>query len=520
MKERSPIMDALDIKILSHLQEHGSLHTLSNSIIKRSELSIHRRIESINSLLPDEKKLYIENHVVYSNINYQDYIKAIKSIPFYTYSTSQRERFSFIIIQSLLKEVVNTTSLYKHLGLSLSTKKNDNRCLTDFLLNKELTKEIARKKGITIKGNETFIRIEGTKILLKILELDAYNRLKLRQANNPMEVLIAEYFITETALHANTVKKIVTKLMSRYYDLSYPSKKFISLYLILMLYRNERGHYIKRVVDLPFEVANSFYIVENPLENKTLYALLLSLDTMSSSQPYIESIAFKERVTQFINHIQKEIIPQIFSYNDLFNEVYQFIIKCMLRTAFHFNFYDNKLDETSIELPNLFNLISESSFIANELKLSQEQISTLTLIFRKHIMENKVLGRNTKNIVIVTNSSIEKANFFSSNLIHFLDIKIIKTLHINELHELNNLEYDFIITFSNRLASLIQDYGFQCIKLQYYFKDEDINRLLKLGFSSSSRRKIITDDFIKEIEKRPIKDLKEFLINHYPSHFL
>ncbi|WP_052737706.1 hypothetical protein [Bacillus sp. SA1-12] len=512
-------MDALDIKILSHLQEHGSLHTLDNSIIKRSELSIHRRIESINSLLPDNKKLYIENHVVYSNINYQDYIKAIQSIPFYTYSSSQSERFSFIIIQSILKEVVNTTSLYEHLGLSLSTKKKDNRCLTDYLFKMELTKEIARKKGITIKGNETFIRIEGTKILLKILELDANNQLKLRQANNPMEVLIAEYFIRETALHANTAKKIVTELIPGYYDLSYPSKKFIYLYLILMLYRNDRGHYINKVVALPFEVDNSFYIVENPLENKTLYALLLSLDT-KSSQPYIESIAFKERVTQFINHIQKGIITKIFSYNDLFNEVYQFIIKCMLRTAFHFNFYDNKLDETSIELPNLFNLISESSFIANELNLSQDQISTLTLIFRKHIMENKVLGRNTKNIVIVTNSSIEKANFFASNLIHFLDIKIIKTLHINELHELNSLEYDFIITFSNRLASLIQEYGFQCIKLQYYFKDEDINRLLKFGFSSSSRRKIITDDFIKEIGKRPLKDLKEFLINHYPSHFL
>jgi hypothetical protein len=72
MNERSSNMDALDIKILSYLQEHGSLHTIDNSIIKRSELSIYRRIESINSFLPDDKKLYIENHVVYSPINYRD----------------------------------------------------------------------------------------------------------------------------------------------------------------------------------------------------------------------------------------------------------------------------------------------------------------------------------------------------------------------------------------------------------------------------------------------------------------
>ncbi|MFP3845988.1 BglG family transcription antiterminator [Priestia filamentosa] len=513
-------MDALDIKILSYLQEHGSLHTIDNSIIKRSELSISRRIESINSFLPVDKKLYIENHVVSSTINYRDYIKAIQSIPFYSYSTSQTERFSFIIIQSILKEVVNTTRLYHHLGLSLSTKKKDNRCLTDYLLEKGLNKKIARRKGIIIKGNESFIRIEGTKILLKILELDAENQLQLRQANNPMEVLIAEYFITETALHADTAKKMVTELMSRYhYDLSYPSKKFIYIYLLLMLYRNHLGHYVNEEIDLPIEMANAFSIVENPIENKTLNTLLLSLDTMSS-QPYIENIALKEKVTQFIAHIQKEIITKIYSYDELFKEVYLFIFKCILRTAFHFNFYDNKLNETALELPNLFNLISNSSFIVNELKLSQAQISTLTLIFRKHIMENKVLGRNSKNIVIVTNSSIEKAKFFASNLIHFLDIKVVKTLHINELHELNELQYDFVITFSNRLATLIQEAGFQCIKLEYYFKHKDIDKLLELGFSSSSRRKILTEDFIKKIINRPEQDLKEFLINHYPSHFL
>lgn len=104
----------------------------------------------------------------------------------------------------------------------------------------------------------------------------------------------------------------------------------------------------------------------------------------------------EDKMIQFISGIQSNIITDIYSHHELFQEIYQFIFKCILRSDYHFDFYDNKLDQTAEKFPNLYRLIEQNSFISNELQLSSDQIATLTLIFRKHINENKILGRNTK----------------------------------------------------------------------------------------------------------------------------
>ncbi len=39
--------------------------------------------------------------------------------------------------------------------------------------------------------------------------------------------------------------------------------------------------------------------------------------------------------------------------------------------------------------------------------LSEVQLSTLTLILCKHVLANKIAGRNTKEVVLISNSAIE-----------------------------------------------------------------------------------------------------------------
>ena len=49
-------------------------------------------------------------------------------------------------------------------------------------------------------------------------------------------------------------------------------------------------------------------------------------------------------------------------------------------------------------------------------RLNHFQIASLTLIFRKFTNRNKLAGRNRKKLVIVTNSSIEKIDFFMERM--------------------------------------------------------------------------------------------------------
>ncbi|WP_152655959.1 helix-turn-helix domain-containing protein [Oceanobacillus sp. CFH 90083] len=515
-------MDSLDLKLLNHLQEHGEIDLSNTKAFNRSEGSIYRRIDSINAYLSKHQQLVPKNHKIQSKMTYKEYIQIVQSIPFYAYIPSQQERLSFIIVQSILKEVVNTSRLYQHLGLSMSTKKKDNRHLTKQLKQAGLCKEIVRKKGIRISGQETLIRIEAAKILVKLFELDKDNKLYLRQANNPMEVLIAEYFLTETNFIHNQVKNLIeTIIYQQNIELSYPSKKFIFLYAMITFYRNHLGYYESKKIHTTITFPSPFKFVKHSMENQIFNHILFSLDTMNKeSNVSIQIQWLEEKVTQFISVVQSNIITDIYSKHELFQEMYQFIFKCILRSDYRFDFYDNKLDQTAGKFPNLYHLIEQDSFISNELQLSSDQIATLTLIFRKHINENKILGRNTKSIVIVTNSSIEKADFFGATLNHYLDIKIVKTLHINELHALAYLDYDYVLTFSNRIATLIEEQGYTCLKVKFYINDDDINMLLQIGFSSSSRRKILAEEIVPVLQGKTADEMKEYLIKNYPSHFL
>lgn len=131
-----------------------------------------------------------------------------------------------------------------------------------------------------------------------------------------------------------------------------------------------------------------------------------------------------------------------------------------------------------------------------------------------------MIGRNRKKIVIVTNSAIEKTSYFVENLRHHIDLSVVGTFNIHELYEIENLDYDLIITFSNRIATLLLENKYSCVKLNFYFDQNDIDTLLNLGFSSSSRRKILLDHFLNEIADKNSDEIKEILLKKYPSHFL
>ena len=121
--------------------------------------------------------------------------------------------------------------------------------------------------------------------------------------------------------------------------------------------------------------------------------------------------------------------------------------------------------------------------------------------------------------MIVSNSAIEKIDFFVEILKIYTDVDIVLKININELYLLKDTEYDLIITFSNRIKSLLEFNGYENIKLNFYLGNEDVEKLFSLGVSTGSR-KIKVNGFIEEIKGKSEEEIKELLLNKYEHYFL
>ncbi|MBY0095039.1 helix-turn-helix domain-containing protein [Priestia aryabhattai] len=518
-------INKLDLKIISFLQEKNKLDlTDSYKRFSRSANSLKRHIANINLYLPTEKQIKIVGNTVISNLKYNDYISLVSTLSLDDYISSQKERNFAIIVLSFFNKYLNTTKLYEEIGISLTTKKKDTKALNEYLKEKNLSMEIIPKKGIEIVGHERSYRILTTSILASLLEIDSFGNIINRKANNPLQKMIIKIFSEKAEAQICQAKELLDKLIEvNKMRMSYLSKKFCFIYLILTLYRIQEGNGIESITKLKLKIRKYQLLKEqNQDENLFLDYLISSLDYTFYELPPLDN-QLQEVTITFINEIQKNIITTFHNYDLLFNEVYKYVYKSIIRNKYDYTFYDDKLDHTHTELPKLFGIVSRAIPVLEkkiDIRFSDIQISTMTLIFRKFIMENKVIGRNSKKIVIVTNSAVEKTSFFVENLRHYIDLKVVGNININEIHQLKNLEYDLIITFSNRIATLIEDENYSCIKLNFYLHQSDIQQLLDLGFSSSSRRKILSDVFLKDISNKSPDEIKELLLKKYSSHFL
>lgn len=357
------------------------------------------------------------------------------------------------------------------------------------------------------------------KVILNTIDIDDKNNLYLRYANNPIESLIGHYFYTNVSHFINNTRHILQTLEDQYkINLSYISKKFIYIYLCISFYRNNFNHYIDEEIRKTF-LANKINLVSHKQENEILNQLILGLDTKTTLSSITANNKYlKEQIMDFLEYIQSNIKTKIHNNTFLLEDIYNFIVKCIIRKNYNFDFYDNKLDDTALKFPYLYQLIKSNDLIKQYLTI--EQIASLTLIFKRYVLENKRENRNTKRIIIVTNSSIEKAKFFETNIKQYLDVSIIEYLHMNELKQLSFFNYDFILTFSNRIARLCDYYGHNCIKINYYISDEDINHLLNNGFSKSTNRKLSAKQLVTEIESMELEEIENYLKSVYNKHFL
>ncbi|MCD5002635.1 helix-turn-helix domain-containing protein [Enterococcus saccharolyticus] len=485
----------------------------------RSPATIRRTIHQLNDYLTPEKQFIVTESKIINQLTYTEYIQFIQSLTIFDYATSWKERLAFLFCLSMVNGHVNFSKQYEELGISQSTKKKDRPQFIQELAQHALTIQSFRGKGIAILGDEQTLRIQATRMISPLIELNEQNQIIPRQANNPIQQLTYQ-LIQPLFQHAEKANRLQEFFASEKLSFNYQSTKFIYVYHFLSLHRTKQGFTIQQEPDFPVVVPEyTFY--HQTKEDRVFSHLLASLDNngrpIYSYDPTIQSLS-----NACIAYVEERILTTFYTKKELQQELEQYLYKCVLRKNFHYDFYDNKLDDVEKEFSFLYQLVEYYCLnnIHETIALNKHQISTITLLFREHVLKNKIAGRNLKKVVIITNSAKEKSDFFSQQLLYHFDTQIVAILNIDEIYKLKLLKFDNLMTFSNRISTILLENGFPNIKVNYYFHATDLEYLTKLGFSSNSHRKLLAQDFVQTIETIPKNDLADYLKQTFPNFFI
>ncbi len=507
----------------------------------KSPSTVRRCIADLNEFLPPPKRFVTTDAAVVSRAHYPDLVALIQSLSISDYVTTVPERLDYLLALSLTEEFINFSSMYDALAISQSTRKKDRSSLARMLEALGFSMTSFPAKGIRIQGREDHYRIRLSEIFAQVIEIDHDDRVVPRLANNPLQQLIYEEIELCVRRFGPALASLVAMLREHRIQLSYSSKKLLYVYYVVACFRASLGYGLTGI-ELPRTASYPIFVdddagdgrcgvtlsedreavvTSSDGENLLANALLASLDSSTELE-----IAHSEQIwgmcESFVDAVEARIVTTFYSKRALVREIYRYISKLSIRRALRYDFYDNKLDDVAAELSFLFDQVGRAyaEHLDSFVTLNEAQLSTLTLILRKHVLANKIAGRNTKKVVLISNSAIEKTGFFAELLQYHFDVEVVATLNIAELHVLHDLDFEELICFSNRIAKSLHDLGFHCIKVPYFLHHEDIDYLLGLGFSSNSHRKLLASEFTRRFAEDNPPDIEDYLRRTYPNIFI
>lgn len=493
------------------------------SFFGKSESTIKRAIYNINEYLPEKKWFYLDDNRIRSNIHYHDYLK-LCAIPLSEYNSTPEERHQLIIMEAFFRGYTNLSQLYQKLGLSETTRKNDRKALQKKLGAEGLEIIYLPRKGNTIRGKERLMRIKIAMQLLSIVELDENDCFKDRQANTPIQRLLFELFVSANSHYfAETIEMIRSKVFhDEHSSVDYPSKKLIYLYYVISRLRIEQGQTLTfSHMGLPETTTHELF--DDKEEDAHFDYLVMSLNYKKPLNfPFDARI---DRLTlAFIDAVESEMAVPFYSRYGPYRMLYAYLYKSFIKNRLGYGFYDEHLHDTKKQFSKLHHVVKKmEAQIESELaiRLQDYQYTDILLIFQRYLLRNHVHGINTKRIVIISNYASEKVEYFIESLKGHFDVELIGYFTINELHQLNQLEFDEIMTFSYRVSLLLQELGYMSRKLPFYLDDESLLGLKEAGYVSSHNSKIKALDLARELDTFiTLEEKTRYLLQKYSSHFI
>lgn len=515
------MLNKFELRFADFLQDEGIVKLGEcETRFQKSQSTLKRSIYRMNDYLPPEQHFVIKNNQVMSQINRADYEELCERLELREYATGLGERILLILFTGFFEEKVNLTQLYEDLGLSQTTRKKDSRKLKAYLKDMHLNVENHYNKGIAITGTEESYRNYIALKLSNIIELDREDDLTARKANTPVQKQVYQSYIDEIKRwYRKTKMSIQESLEQKHLSVDYASKKFLYIYYTIARMRMKKGHIVKKDT-LKIETPH-FHLFENKEESRYMDYVMASLNYKEPLQFPIDD-KIKKIVNLLIDTVEIHFEMIIYTKVDLFESLYAYMYKCQILNKLGYSFYDHKLEQTYVELEDLYEMIEEAMEKAQEctIQLTQEQVSVVSLIIETYLLKNQLAGTGKKKLVIITNSSAEKVDYFEEKLKQFVEFEIVEYATLNELHKLDTIEYDDIIVFSSRIQTVLRDLGYTSLRIPFYLKFEDVKRLIEAGFTSNQNAKLIAREVIEELDGKSQNEKVEYLKGTYGDYFL
>ncbi|SMB79060.1 Transcriptional antiterminator [Pasteurella testudinis DSM 23072] len=514
-------MNYFNLALIKFIQENSPVHIETVTEKFQKTLStIKRAIKEINYYLDEHLQIHIIDAKITTRMGYQNYIDFTNSIHLNRYLSTTTERVKLLTLESILFESVNIELFKQEINISYSTIKNDINILRKTLPDK-FEIHVKDNKNLILSGDEITIRMFFCKHIFHALELDFNNTIIPHKANFPLDKHFIMRFLDIINDEIQSAKALFQQI-EKTLMLSYNSKKYLIIYLCIALYRIKQQQTIRHHINIPLPIFNSQLDgFSEKLEQDFLNTLLSSLNYQDDKQPCIDHTLYGF-ITDFIDEITKTIHLYNGDKDRLLLEIYQVIYAAILQSKLNIDFDDKKLEKVAdIHSELFFNvklLIEKISYYYQQ-SLSKNMIATIVLILKKAEIRSLSINQIKKRIYIVSNASERKIGYFKTLISSIFDIDIINCININELHVLNKNQFDFIVTFTNKISNYLREEGIECIKVNFELQPRDIAHLLEAGFPSI-KRKINSDIFVNEIMQIDKNRLADYLRKNYIHFFI
>lgn len=509
-----------DLSLLRFIQkrQYTPLYKVAAQFNK-NETSIRRTIEQINLYSPVPMVEVQKNYCI-SRVSYEEFVSFIQTITMEDYVSSWTERIQVLIVTIFFHGYVNTSRLYESWGLSLTTKKQDTAHLRRFLLEHGLELVTLKRKGLSIQGDDLQLRFLVINILHPLLEFTAEDQIQGRYANTPIEnqsYQLAAPDLLEVCPEAVTL--LNRFLTENHLSLNYPSKKFLLLFICFMLIRpvSRETPLSYRLPLTPFHI----HFFDDALSDQ-LWSVAVSMMNFSQSLKFPMDRLLWQTTERFAEDVVAGLEYPFPVREEFIRELYGYFYREICLNHFHCTFVDKTVENTRENFPFLYNLIQKYLIYfhaAFHFQIMDEHICTLTLLVQKHILRNQIVARNPKKIVVMTSINFERISYFLEQLRDRVSIQWMGTFNINELHMLDQIDYDYILCFSARILNILNAAHLPVIRLNFFVSDSDIDILLRHGFPLL-RHRCLASSFALEIAGKNEAELVDYLKEQYGDYFV
>ncbi len=481
--------------------------------------SIRNDIHELNRYCPSTQQCIIYTSIVRTSMNYPQFTEFARQFPMAEYQTSAQERIQYCVVKLYLEDHVNLSQVYQDLGLSISTKKKDTRQLRELLKDHGQDVVVMARSGIRVKGDALRFRLLLIQQLMGCFELE-HGFMIQRSANSPIERTMIALLIDRIPFSIQQEAAAILESFAQEYrqHLSYGSRKFLHLYTTLALLS------IRPIVthqqSLTLQALNVYYF-SSRLENLAFNMIIGMLDFYPPLDfPMHEPLW--QLTVDFLDQVQLSVRTRIHTRQEVIHELYLYFYQRYFIETFRYRFDETLVKGIEGTYQDLYTTIIPLTQPIRDylnIEFSESHWTSLTLILSKWIIRNKLYRTKRRKVVLVTNQTSEKTAYFLESLRESVEFELVSVLNSFEIDQLKHMAFDCILTFSNRITSLLAHSGYPAIRIHFFMTREDQKLLLDHGFSTSKRH-FLASEFAQVLSGKNQQEMVEWLRKHPSGLFI